>query len=91
MHDKISYRIHGIARDWKWYEHEPQEEIMNLENPGRVRFDCSDVVAKNCDWKVNGSNEQEVMSLVEQHCREKHGLRLDDQIRDGLQRAIKAA
>ena len=58
------------------------------KDQGRVQFKCSDVVAKNCDWQVMGNSEQEIMLLVEQHSREKHGLKLDDETRNGVYHAI---
>jgi predicted small metal-binding protein len=48
----------------------------------------SNVVAKNCDWQVGGNGEEELMLLIEQHSREKHGLNLDDETRNGVHHAI---
>jgi predicted small metal-binding protein len=58
------------------------------KDQGRVQFKCSDVVAKNCDWRVVGNSEEEIMPLIEQHSDEKHGLKLDDEIRNGVHHAI---
>jgi predicted small metal-binding protein len=44
--------------------------------------------AKNCDWQVSGNSEQEIMLLIEQHSKEKHGLKLDDETRNGVYYAI---
>ena len=48
------------------------------EQKGILHFNCSDVVAKNCDWQVSGNSEQEIMPKFEQHGREKHGLTIDE-------------
>lgn len=61
---------------------------LSDEQKGTLHFNCSDVVAKNCDWQVSGNSEQESMLLVEQHSREKHGLKLDDETRSGVHHAI---
>ena len=58
------------------------------KDQGRVQFKCSDVVAKNCDWQVSGNIELEIMMLIEKHFREKHGLKLDDETRNGVHHAI---
>ena len=55
---------------------------------GSLHFNCSDVLAKNCDWRVSGDSEQEIMLLIEQHSQEKHGLKLDDETRNGVHHAI---
>ena len=46
------------------------------------------MVAKNCDWRVVGNSEEEIMQLIEQHSEEKHGLKLDDETRNGVRYAI---
>jgi predicted small metal-binding protein len=61
---------------------------LQEENQGRLQFKCSDVVAKNCDWQVSGNIELEIMMLIEKHAREKHGLRLDAETRNGVYDAI---
>jgi predicted small metal-binding protein len=80
----------GMRRAW------PEEDEMNpnlsddqQKDPGRVQFKCSDVVvAKNCDWRVVSNSEEEIMQLIEQHSEEKHGLKLDDETRNGVRYAI---
>ena len=62
--------------------------LSDEENQGALQFKCSDVVAKNCDWQVGGNGEEELMLLIEQHSREKHGLNLDDETRNGVHHAI---
>ena len=54
----------------------------------RVNFKCSDVGQKNCDFQVSGSSEQEIMPKIEQHGLEKHGLRMDNEIREKVRNAI---
>src|SRR5436189_3512558 len=66
-----------------------EEENMNpdvsrnpQESKGKLNFKCSDVGPKNCDWQVSGNSEQEIMSKIEQHGREKlnvgFGIRFED-------------
>jgi predicted small metal-binding protein len=55
---------------------------------GRLHFNCSDVLARNCHWQVSGDSEQEILLFVEQHSEEKHGLTLDVETRNGVQHAI---
>jgi predicted small metal-binding protein len=55
---------------------------------GELHFNCSDVLARNCDWRISGNSEQEIMLLVEQHSQEKHGLKLDGETRNGVHHAI---
>ena len=45
----------------------------------KANFKCSDVGPKNCAWQVSGNSEQEIMPKIEQHGREKHGLKIDDE------------
>ena len=61
---------------------------LSDEQKGTLHFNCSDVVAKNCDWQVSGNIELEIMMLIEKHAREKHGLKLDDETRNGVYDAI---
>jgi len=64
---------------------------MNNPEPNTqsLHFNCSDVLARNCDWRVSGDSEQEIMLLVEQHSQEKHGLNLDGETRNGVHNAIQ--
>jgi predicted small metal-binding protein len=62
--------------------------LSDERSEGRVRFTCSDVVAKNCDWQASGNSEEELMFLIKQHSREKHGLELDDETLNGVHHAI---
>lgn len=43
---------------------------------------------KNCDFQVSGNSEQEIMPKIEQHGLEKHGLRMDNEIREKVRNAI---
>ena len=63
-------------------------DLSDKQNQGTLQFKCSDVVAKNCDWQVRGNSEEELMLLIKQHSREKHGLNLDDETRNGVYHAI---
>ena len=62
--------------------------VSGLQKRGqeRVNFKCSDVGLKNCDFQMSGSSEQEIMPKIEQHSLAKHGLRMDDETRQGTQR-----
>ena len=60
---------------------------LQQENPS-LQFNCSDVLARNCNWQVSGNSEQEMMPLIEHHSQEKHGLKLDDETRNGVYYAI---
>jgi predicted small metal-binding protein len=59
-----------------------------LKNQKRLHFNCSDVVARNCDWQVSGNSEREIMPLIEQHSQEKHGLKVDDETQNRVRNAI---
>jgi predicted small metal-binding protein len=63
-------------------------EDMHSEEQKGLHFNCSDVVAKNCDWQVSGNIELEIMMQIEKHAREKHGLELDDETLNGVHYAI---
>lgn len=62
--------------------------LSDEQSEGRVRFNCSDVVAKNCDRQASGNSEEELMLLIKQNSREKHGLELDDETLNGVHHAI---
>jgi predicted small metal-binding protein len=84
-HDLVR-EINALLEDEK-YEHGIEEgDMNNFAEPtqGSLHFNCSDVLAKNCDWHVSGDSEQEIMLLVEQHSQEKHGLILDGETRNGV-------
>jgi predicted small metal-binding protein len=66
----------------------PSVSEQQPKSEGKVNFKCSDVGPKNCDWQVSGNSEQEIMPKIEQHGREKHGLEIDDQIRNKVRNAI---
>ncbi len=59
------------------------------ESKGKLNFKCSDVGPKNCDWQVSGNSEQEIMSKIEQHGREKHNMTIDDATRDKVRSSIR--
>lgn len=54
----------------------------------KVNFRCSDVGPKNCDWQVSGNSEAEIMPKIEQHGREKHNMKIDDETRKKVHNAI---
>ena len=62
---------------------EPQSKSQD-----KVNFKCSDVGPKNGDWQVSGNSEQEIMPKIEQHGREKHGLKIDDDTRNKVRSTI---
>ena len=66
----------------------PNVSDQPQKNEGRVNFKCSDVGPKNCDWQVSGNSEQEIMSKIEQHGLERHGLKMDDETRNKVRNAI---
>jgi predicted small metal-binding protein len=49
------------------------------QSPGRVNCQVLRCGTKNCDGQVSGNSEQEVMPRIEQHGREEHVLRIDDE------------
>jgi predicted small metal-binding protein len=71
-----------------WPEEGGMNPNLSNEQKGTLQFKCSDVVAKNCDWQVSGNIKLEIMLLIEKHAREKHGLKLDDETRNGVYHAI---
>jgi predicted small metal-binding protein len=63
-------------------EHHPDKH-------GKLNFRCSDVGPKNCDWQVSGNSEDEMMPKIEQHGREKHNMKPDDEMRRKVHGAIQ--
>jgi len=68
------------------------------QNPGQhsydqdVRFRCKDVGFANCPWEARGHNEKDLMSQIEQHGRDAHGIHnLDQKTRDRVKQAIRPA
>ncbi len=90
--DPTDYRAAGKRPAAEKYEHGIEEDDMNSSAEPNMQdslhFNCCDVLAKNCDWRVSGDSEQEIMLLVDQHSQEKHGLKLDDETRNGVHHAI---
>lgn len=62
-------------------EHEPHGNQ-------KFNFRCSDVGPKICDWQVSGNSEAEIMPKIEQHGREKHNMKIDDETRKKVHNAI---
>jgi predicted small metal-binding protein len=48
----------------------------------------SDVGPKNCEWQISGDGEEEIMRKIEQHAREKHNMKIDDDTRKKVHSAI---
>jgi len=46
---------------------------------GQFNFRCADAGRKSWDWQVNGNSEEEIMPKIEQHGREKHNMKIDDE------------
>lgn len=68
----------------------PNDKTANRgnESTDKVDFKCSDVGPKNCDWKVSGNSEQEIIPKIEQHGREKHNMTIDEKTKDKVRNAI---
>jgi len=64
--------------------------ITEQEQHGKekVNFRCSAVGPKNCEWQITGNSEAEIMPKIEQHGREKHNMKLDDETRRKVQSAM---
>ena len=55
----------------------------------KVSFRCSDVGPKDCDWQISGTLEAEIIPKIEQHGREKHNMKIDDETRRKVHNAIQ--
>ena len=55
----------------------------------KLSFRCSDVGPKNCDWQITANSEAEIMPKIEQHGREKHNMKIDDETRKKVHNAIQ--
>jgi predicted small metal-binding protein len=64
---------------------------VNTTNPGnqKLHFRCSDVGPRECDWQTSGNTEQEILAKAEQHGREQHNLKIDDNTRTRVKSAIR--
>lgn len=58
------------------------------ESGKKVNFQCSDVGPKNCDWKVSGNSEEEIMPKIEKHGREAHNMTIDEPTKNKVRSAI---
>ena len=62
----------------------------NVNRPeNKLSFRCADVGDKSCQWETKGKSEEEVMRSVEQHGRETHNLKMDDNMREKVRGAIR--
>jgi predicted small metal-binding protein len=60
------------------------------EEGGNVSFRCADVGHPECPWQVSGRNAEELLPKIEQHGREKHGIKtFDNQTREKVRGAIR--
>jgi predicted small metal-binding protein len=69
----------------------PRQNSINFgEEHGKekVSFRCSDVGPKNCEWQISGNSEAEIMPKIEQHGREKHNMKIDEDTRKKVHSAI---
>ncbi len=64
--------------------------ITEREQQGKhkLSFRCSDVGPKNCDWQISGNTEADIVPKIEQHGREKHNMKIDDETRKKVHSAI---
>jgi predicted small metal-binding protein len=60
-----------------------------VDNKEKFHFRCADVGPKNCDWQVSGRSEEEIMPKIEQHGREKHNMKIDDETKHKVRGAIQ--
>ncbi len=58
---------------------------------GDFHFRCADVGDKNCKWEARGNSEEDVLRQAEQHGREAHNLKMDDNLRQKVRGAIRRA
>jgi len=85
---------HGIVQSLNREEHGSRRMNMAItesEQHGnqKLSFRCSDVGPKNCDWQITANSEAEIMPKIEQHGREKHNLKIDDETRRKVHNAIQ--
>src|ERR1700740_2912214 len=85
---------HGIVQSRNGEEHGSRRinmAITESEPHGnqKLSFRCSDVGPKNCDWQITANSEAEIMPKIEQHGREKHNMKIDDETRKKVHNAIQ--
>ncbi len=69
-----------------------QDELRDNPNnrSGKMSFSCRDAGNTSCNWSVVGENEGDVMSQVEQHARDAHGMNnFDENARKRVRDAIR--
>lgn len=60
------------------------------EEGSNVSFACADLGHPECSWQASGRNEEELLPKIEQHGREKHGIKtFDNQTREKIRGAIR--
>jgi predicted small metal-binding protein len=54
-----------------------------------LKFRCAEII-QGCSWEMTGSSEDELMSKIEQHGREKHNIRsFDSETRNKVRQSIR--
>lgn len=94
--DELQSTVRGDDRDI----HTPSMSTNSNPNIQRdtgmmhneMTFRCADVGHDQCNWTVRGRDEQELMPQIEQHGRERHGMReMDSDTRNKVRGAIRRA
>ena len=61
----------------------------SMRDSNMKSFKCRDM-DMNCDYQVEGQNEDEIMNHVSQHAREKHSdVSMTDQLRNKIRSVIR--
>ena len=64
----------------------------NINRHGNdLSFRCADMGHKECKWQTSGRSEDEVLRNVEQHGREKHGIQMNDDLRNKARGVIRGS
>jgi len=67
----------------------PSSERSTGQENQKLKFRCSDVGPKTCNWQVSGNSEDEILPKIEQHGREEHNLSMDESARSKVRSAIQ--
>jgi predicted small metal-binding protein len=59
--------------------------------PVRKTFRCADVGYTNCNWKVEGASEQEILPKIKEHASKVHHLEFKRPAEENVHRAIRDA
>lgn len=64
--------------------------VRETSGGGARTFRCADVGNADCRWEVTGRTEDELMPQIEQHGRDKHGIRnWDGETKNKMRNAIR--